>query len=71
MKKDDKCNNPYKSPIPPHLTPEEREIWEKEYEWERQEHERRKKEGRYDNPPRKKTKGWKSIANLFRGVKIW
>ena len=35
------------SPIPPHLTPEEREVWEKELEWERQEHERRKKEGYY------------------------
>ena len=35
------------SSIPPHLTPEEREIWEKELEWARQEHERRKKEGYY------------------------
>ncbi len=35
------------SPIPKHLTPEEREQWEKELEWERQEHERRKKEGYY------------------------
>jgi len=35
------------SPIPPHLSPQEREIWEKELEWERQEHERRKKEGFY------------------------
>ena len=35
----------YISPIPPHLTPEEREVWEKEIEWERKEVERRKKEG--------------------------
>ena len=35
------------SPIPPHLTPEEREVWEKELQWERQEHERRKKQGFY------------------------
>lgn len=37
----------FKSPIPPHLTPEEHEIWKKELEWDRQEHERRKKEGYY------------------------
>ena len=35
------------SPTPPHLTPEEREVWEKELEWEQQEKERRKKEGFY------------------------
>ena len=35
------------SPIPPHLTPEEREVWEKELQWEKQEHERRKAEGYY------------------------
>lgn len=35
------------SPIPPHLTPEERARWEKELQWERQEYERRKKEGYY------------------------
>ena len=40
------------SPIPKHLTPEERERWEKELEWERQEVERRKQEGfwKYGNP---------------------
>lgn len=37
----------YISPIPPHLTPEERVIWEKELQWEQQERERRKKEGFY------------------------
>lgn len=35
------------SPIPPHLTPEERKIWEKELEWERKQIKRRKKEGLY------------------------
>ena len=35
------------SPIPPHLTPEEKEVWEKEIQWEEQERERRKKEGFY------------------------
>tara|TARA_B100000214_G_scaffold372363_1_gene350470 strand:- start:878 stop:1063 length:186 start_codon:yes stop_codon:yes gene_type:complete len=35
------------SPIPPHLTPEEKERWEKELEWERQEYERRKAQGFY------------------------
>jgi len=35
------------SPIPPHLSPEEREIWEKELKWQRQEVARRKKEGFY------------------------
>lgn len=33
------------SPIPKHITPEEREKWEKELEWQRQEIERRKQEG--------------------------
>jgi len=35
------------SPIPPHLSPEEQEIWEKELEWNRKEIERRKAEGFY------------------------
>jgi hypothetical protein len=71
MKKDDKRNNPYKSPIPPHLTPEEREIWEEDLRWQEEEVERRREQGMYDQKPRKKTIGWKSIANLFREVKIW
>jgi len=37
----------FTSPIPPHLTPEERKEWEKELEWQKQEVERRKKEGFY------------------------
>ena len=35
------------SSIPPHLTPEEQKVWEKEAEWERSEIERRKAEGFY------------------------
>jgi hypothetical protein len=35
------------SPIPPHLTPEEQAEWEKEIKWEKQEHERRKRQGYY------------------------
>ena len=45
------CQTEYKSPIPPHLTPEERAEWEKELKWEKQELARRKKEGfwKYSN----------------------
>lgn len=39
----------FKSPIPQHLTPEERVVWEREAAWEEKERERRKKEGLYDN----------------------
>ena len=35
------------SPIPPHLTPEERAEWEKELEWEQKEYQRRKRLGFY------------------------
>ena len=70
-KNNDKLHNPYKSPIPPHLTPEEREVWEEEFRWQEEEIERRRKKGMNDQKPRKKTKGWESIANLFRGVKLW
>ena len=35
------------SPIPPHISPAEREVWEKEIQWDEQERERRKKEGFY------------------------
>ena len=37
------------SPIPPHLTPEEQEMWEREMRWQKQEYERRQKEGYYPN----------------------
>lgn len=46
---DPEWRNQFISPIPPHLTPEEQKEWEKELEWERQEYERRKKEGFYPN----------------------
>tara|TARA_Y100000310_G_scaffold191166_1_gene191172 strand:- start:133 stop:309 length:177 start_codon:yes stop_codon:yes gene_type:complete len=39
--------NQFISPIPPHLTPEEQAEWEKEIKWEKQEHERRKRQGYY------------------------
>tara|TARA_Y100000310_G_scaffold233888_1_gene236775 strand:+ start:758 stop:937 length:180 start_codon:yes stop_codon:yes gene_type:complete len=35
------------SPIPPHVSPEERKEWEKEIEWSNKEIKRRKKEGFY------------------------
>ena len=57
----------FKTPIPPHLTPEEREEWEKEYEWELQERERREKEGFYGERPKKKSRGWKLIQKLLGG----
>ncbi|MAH46088.1 hypothetical protein CMI37_09660 [Candidatus Pacearchaeota archaeon] len=66
MKNNDKSYNSCQSPIPPHLTPEEKEEWEKELEWQRQEMERRRKEGKYDQKPRKKSLGWKRIRNMFR-----
>ena len=44
---DPEWQNQFISPIPPHLSPQEIEVWEKELEWERQEHERRRKEGFY------------------------
>jgi hypothetical protein len=40
----------FRSPIPPHLTEQERIEWEKEIEWERQQLERRKKEGFWKYP---------------------
>ena len=48
MKKENDFDN-FKSPIPQHLTLEERIIWEREAEWEKKEYERRKKEGFYDD----------------------
>lgn len=41
--------NKFKSPIPPHLSPEEYLIWKKQIEWENKEHARRKAEGYYPN----------------------
>lgn len=57
--------NKFKSPMPKHLTPEERERWEEDYAWELQERERRRKEGYYDEKPKKKKSGWKLIQKLF------
>jgi hypothetical protein len=70
-KKEKNFYNEFNSPIPPHLTPEEREPWEQEVEWQQQEMERRKKEGFYDEMPKKKRIGWKSIQNIFRKKKKW
>jgi hypothetical protein len=69
MKNDDKSYNTYRSPIPPHLTPEERTEWEEEIGWEQEERKRRKKEGWYGEKPKKKKVGWKTIRNLFRRKK--
>ena len=56
----------FKSPIPPHLTPEERIEWEKELEWQKKEVERRKKEGMYPKYKRKRS----IFGSLFRKIKI-
>ena len=61
----------FKSPIPPHLTPEEREVWEEEYERESQDRERRRKQGFYGEKPKKKRIGWKLVHNLFGRKKKW
>ena len=71
MKNNDKPSNPHKSPIPPHLTPEERELWEEDLRWQEEEIKRRRKKGMYNPQPRKKKAGWKSIRNLFKGVRLW
>ena len=70
-KKEEEFYNRFRSPIPKHLTPEERKVWEEEREWELQERARRKKEGFYDETPKKKTIGWKSIQNIFRRKRKW
>jgi hypothetical protein len=48
-KKDEKENffNKFASPMPKHLTPKEREVWERELKWEKKEKERRRQEGLY------------------------
>ena len=48
-KKEENPFNNFKSPMPPHLTPEERAVWDREMEWQEQEIKRRKKEGLYPN----------------------
>ena len=42
--------NQWRSPIPPHLTPEETAQWEEEVKWDKKEIERRKREGFYLYP---------------------
>ncbi len=37
----------FRSPIPPHLTPAEKEQWEKENKWEKEEFQRRLAHGFY------------------------
>lgn len=65
MKKDDKPSFPYTSPIPPHLTPEEREQWEKDQEWQEKEVERRKKSGLYDPRKPKRKRGRPSSKKKY------
>ena len=71
MNKKENYFNKFQSPIPPHLTDEEKETWEEEYERELKDRERRRKEGFYDETPKKKSIGWKSIQNIFRRKKKW
>jgi hypothetical protein len=47
MKENENTYNKFRSTMPPHLSPEEQEEWLKDEEWDRQEYERRKKEGFY------------------------
>lgn len=47
----DSSHSKFKSPIPPHLSPDEQKIWEKDLEWEQQELQRRKNEGFWKYPP--------------------
>jgi len=47
---DPEWQSQFKSPIPSHLTPEQRAEWESELEWEQQELKRRKKEGFWKYP---------------------
>tara|TARA_B100000953_G_C17714893_1_gene323433 strand:+ start:199 stop:435 length:237 start_codon:yes stop_codon:yes gene_type:complete len=47
MKEEENFFNKFKSPTPMHLTPEELKEWEEQMEWDKQEYERRKREGYY------------------------
>ena len=69
MKGNDEFTKNFKSPIPPHLSPEEREEWEEEFRRDREELEKRKKKGLYKQQPRKRRgKLTERIANLFRAT---
>lgn len=46
--RDENYYNKLKSPIPPHLSEKEKREWEEEADWERQEKERRRTEGLYE-----------------------
>ena len=58
--RDENYYNKFKSPIPPHLSKEERAEWKESVKWERQERERRTKEGLY--------KETKPSGNIFGRV---
>ena len=47
---DEECQKQFISPIPPHITAEEKAKWEEELKWQQQEVERRKREGFYLYP---------------------
>ena len=49
MKEEENFFNKFKSPTPMHLTPEELKEWEEQMEWDKQEYERRKREGYYSD----------------------
>tara|TARA_B110001454_G_C12562197_1_gene368190 strand:- start:327 stop:551 length:225 start_codon:yes stop_codon:yes gene_type:complete len=67
-KNEDKTNNPHQSPIPPHLTPEERAEWERDAEYEKKEKERRRQEGLYGRRKFRKRRGRppKSLPSVMR-----
>jgi len=69
MSKDNPYND-FRSPIPRHLSPEERKKWEKDLEWEKKEYERRQKEGYYPHqgPKFKRKKSViRTLYNKLRG----
>ena len=54
MKEEENFYNKFKSPMPPHLSPEEQKEWLEEEEWNRQQRERREKGGFY---PKRESQG--------------
>jgi hypothetical protein len=61
MKEEENFFNKFRSPIPNNLTPEELKEWEKQAEWDKQEYQRRKKEGMY---PDQQNNGF--VSRIFR-----
>ena len=55
-----------RSPIPPHLTPEEREEWEKQIKHQKQEIKRRKKEKLYPYSTESKLNFFVKIVRRFK-----